>query len=261
MKNLKVFDLKNNPLECNNDFRNLMKFLGLRKVRTFNNFFANFSCLNFFQITLGNRNTNTEFEEMKAAFFEERSPAIEWNELARKICKRNEENKLNNQEVLDEIDETEEDYDDEENSENSNETATDANSELVPKDPKDVKEKTTKKPVSSTKAPKEKSTAKPKATTSVPPSVIDSNNENDESEADDNYDYSDEIDDDEDREDESIKSDDKPDEKNKILLDGIKVIKEIDSRIFGKSDIFFAISSAKVCSFKVEMITIVKHKK
>lgn len=33
MKNLKVFDLKNNPLECNDDFRNLMKFLGLRKVR------------------------------------------------------------------------------------------------------------------------------------------------------------------------------------------------------------------------------------
>lgn len=32
MKNLKVFDLKNNPLECNDDFRTLMKFLGTRKV-------------------------------------------------------------------------------------------------------------------------------------------------------------------------------------------------------------------------------------
>lgn len=34
MKNLKVLDLKNNYLECNDDFRNLMKFLGTRKVRT-----------------------------------------------------------------------------------------------------------------------------------------------------------------------------------------------------------------------------------
>lgn len=34
MKNLKVFDLKNNPLECNDDFRGLMKFLGLRKVNS-----------------------------------------------------------------------------------------------------------------------------------------------------------------------------------------------------------------------------------
>lgn len=32
MKNLKIFDLKNNPLECNDDFRTLMKFLGTRKV-------------------------------------------------------------------------------------------------------------------------------------------------------------------------------------------------------------------------------------
>lgn len=32
MKNLQVFDLKNNPLECNEDFRGLMKFLGMRKV-------------------------------------------------------------------------------------------------------------------------------------------------------------------------------------------------------------------------------------
>lgn len=32
MKNLKVFDLKNNPLECNDDFKDLMKFLGFRKV-------------------------------------------------------------------------------------------------------------------------------------------------------------------------------------------------------------------------------------
>lgn len=33
MKSLKVFDLKNNPIECNDDFRNLLKFLGSRKVK------------------------------------------------------------------------------------------------------------------------------------------------------------------------------------------------------------------------------------
>lgn len=176
---------------------------------------------------------------MKVAFFDEKSPAIEWNELARKICKRAEENKLTNQQVLDEIDESEEDYDeDDETTESSNESVSESNAELVPPEPK---EKTTKKPISSTKAPKEKSTAKPKATTSVPPSVIDSNNENDESEADDDYDYSNELDDDEDREDESIKSDDKTSEKNKILFEGIKVIKEIDTRIFGKLSVLFVV--------------------
>jgi hypothetical protein len=39
MKNLKVFDLKNNPLECNDDFKNLMKFLGLKKVSEMSNQF------------------------------------------------------------------------------------------------------------------------------------------------------------------------------------------------------------------------------
>ena len=184
----------------------------------------------FLQITLGNRNTHAEFDDMKAHFFEEMSPAIEWNELARKICKRNEENKLTNQQVLDEIDDSEDDYDEEETSEQSNESNTSENSDVV----SDKKEETTKKPVTSTKAPKEKSTAKPKSTTSAPPSVVDSNNENDESEADEDYNYSEEDDDDdEDREDESILPVEKPDQKNKILLDGIKVIKEFDSRIFG----------------------------
>lgn len=32
MKNLKVFDLKQNRLECNDEFKTLMKFLGTRKV-------------------------------------------------------------------------------------------------------------------------------------------------------------------------------------------------------------------------------------
>lgn len=32
MRNLKVLDLKNNPLECNDDFRSTMKFLGSREV-------------------------------------------------------------------------------------------------------------------------------------------------------------------------------------------------------------------------------------
>lgn len=158
------------------------------------------------------------------------SPAVEWSELARTICKRNEENKLNNQQVLDMIDESEEDYDEEETPEQSNEN--DENSEVLPVQPK---EETTKKPVPVTKAPKVKSTAKPKSTTAAPPSVVDSDNENDESEADENYDYSEEDDDDEDREDETIsRVEDPVMKKNNILLDGIKVIKEIDNRIFGK---------------------------
>lgn len=168
---------------------------------------------------------------MKSAFFEEISPAGEWNDLARKICKRHEENKLINQQVLDEIDESEEDYDDEEVTENSNESVTEENAEMLPQKPK---EQTTKKPVSSTKAPKEKSTAKPK-TTSAPPAVVDSDNENDESEADDDYDYSEDDDDNEDRENEIIISVDKPDQRSKdILMNGIKVIKEVENRIFGK---------------------------
>lgn len=168
---------------------------------------------------------------MKANFFEEMSPAIEWNELARKICKRNEEFKLNNQQVLDEIDESEEDYD-EGTSEQSSESDTSESSDDTA--PEKKKEEVTKKPVASTKAPKEKSTAKPKSTTSAPPSIVDSNNENDESEADDDYDYG--NDDDEDREDESILpvETNKIDKSKSILLDGIKVIKDFDDRIFGK---------------------------
>jgi len=159
-------------------------------------------------------------------FFEEMSPVAEWNELARKICKRNEENKLTNQQVLDEIEDTdEEDYDDDEDDD-----VLTSNSESD-----ETKEGTTKKKVEAStttststttmKAPKEKSTIKPKLTSSEPPSIVDSNNENDESEADEDYDYSEE-----DKEDESI-----PDEPYRnVLLDGVKVIKDIDSRIFGE---------------------------
>lgn len=172
---------------------------------------------------------------MKPPTFEEMSPAVEWNELARKICKRNEENKITDKQVLDEIDESEEDYDEEETPVQSNESATDEDAEMMPVKPR---EQPTKKPIASTKAPKAKSTAKPKTTPSAPPAIVDSNNENNESEADDDYNYhesEENDDDDEDREDESIKAADKPEQKNKnILLDGIKVIKEIDTRIFGK---------------------------
>jgi hypothetical protein len=85
---------------------------------------------------------------MKSTFFEEMSPAIEWNELARKICKRNEENKLVDQEVLDDIvDEDEEEYDDDNSDEDQEE-----NAEMIPVDPKEKeKEKTSKKPVPSSK--------------------------------------------------------------------------------------------------------------
>lgn len=231
MKNLKVFDLKNNPLDCNDDFRNLMKFLGTRKA----SFFCKF-CINLLliikikQISLGNNKNHGELEEMKATFFEEMSPAIEWNELARKICRRNEENKLNDKQVLDDIDETEDDYDEDADNDDDG----DDDSDIQEED--SIKEKvSTKKPIVPSKAPKEKPTAKPKATSSVAPSVVDSNNENDESAADDDYDYNeeDEDDEDEDREDESITE--KPD-KN-ILLDGIQVIKKVENRIFGKKKI------------------------
>jgi hypothetical protein len=165
-------------------------------------------------------------EEMKATFFEEMSPAIEWNELARKICRRNEENKLNNEQVLDDIDETEDDYDEDDESQ----------------DLLDIEKASTKKPLPSTKAPKEKPTAKPKATSSVPPSIVDSNNENDESEADEDYYNEDE---DEDSEDESIAE--KPD-KN-ILLDGIQVIKKVENRIFGELLLLLLISWTSAHSF------------
>lgn len=193
---------------------------------------------NYSQITIGNRAAHAEFDEMQSTFFEEVSPAIEWNELARKICKRNEENKLTNQQVLDEIDESEEDYDNEDDVlEQSSEKVANENAELIPVKPK---EETSKKPIVPTKAPKEKSTAKPK-TTSTTPTVVDSIDENDESESDDDYDYTpedlDEDSDEDDREDESITGDVEKAEKSKsknILLDGIKVIKDIDNRIFGK---------------------------
>lgn len=172
---------------------------------------------------------------MKSTFFEEMSPAIEWNELARNICKRNEDNKLTNQEVLDEIDESEEDYDNEEDtSELASDKIKNENAEVIPVNPK---EETTKKAVAPTKAPKEKSTAKPKTTTTSTPSVVDSIDENDESESDDDYDYTPEdLDDDEeeDKEDESIAGVETPDKNKNILLDGIKVIKDIDKRIFGE---------------------------
>lgn len=235
MKNLKVFDLKKNQLECNEDFRGLMKFLGLRKVNMMMRHDCSWkiskNCL-CIKITLGNRGAHAEFEEMKATFYEEMSPAIEWNELARSICKRDEENKLTDKEVLDVIDESEDDYDDEvEPTEN-----------VLEEDSEDVdisewkEEATTKKAIPSTKAPKEKSTAKPKTTTSVPPLVVDSNNENDESAADENYDYSEEDDEDEDREDESIVRVEKPINNKNILMDVIEVTKKkIDNRIFGEN--------------------------
>ncbi|XP_070499542.1 protein artichoke [Chironomus tepperi] len=215
MKNLKVFDLKNNPLECNDEFRNLMKFLGQRKI------------------SLGNRNNFGELEEMKLSFSEEMSPAVEWNELARKICKRNEENKLNNEQVLDEINDEDEyddvtDDDDDDDDDDDNDDPDDKTVDIV-------KEKvSTKKPIVPSKAPKEKSTARPKTTTTTTtaaPAVVDSNNENDTSEGEDEYEYNEEDadDDEEDREDESIAE--QPD-KN-LLPEVINVIKKVENRIFG----------------------------
>lgn len=166
---------------------------------------------------------------MKVAVFDQMSPAVEWNELARKICKSNEENKLTNQEVLDEIDASDDDeYDDELPSEDNLEGTSNEDAEMIDADSK--KEKLSKKPLPPSKQPKEKSTAKPKVTTSAPPAIVDSNNENDESAADEDYNYEDEE---EDEEDESITGDDKEDRKT-ILVDGISVIKNVDDAIFGK---------------------------
>lgn len=215
MRNLKVFDLKNNPLDCNDDFKNLMKFLGTRKI------------------SLGNHNNHGELEEMKATFFEEMSPAIEWNELARKICRRNEENKLNNQQVLEEIDdETEDDdYDDDDDDDEDED-------DDEPIEMEDAVKLPTKKPITVTKAPKDKTPAPKKTVSTAAPSVVDSNNnnnENDGSTVDDDYDYNENDDDeDEEREDESI-VEDKPDKD--ILFDGIQVIKKVENRIFGGTNI------------------------
>jgi hypothetical protein len=189
------------------------------------------------KISLGNSRTHAQFDDIKTpAVFEDMSPAAEWNELAKKICKRNDEYKIDNQEVLDELEEEDEDYDDGEDEEDDDENDSDEDTEMVP--PK-VKVPTTKKPIPSTKAPKEKTTAKPKATTSVPPSVVDSDNENDESEADDDYDSNEERDYDEEVEDESITTE-KPDQSKtkNVLLNTIKVIQDFDNRIFGESNGF-----------------------
>lgn len=165
---------------------------------------------------------------------EEMSLAIEWNDFARDVCKRYKDNKKIDQEVLDKIDD--DDYDDEEEEidetdDSDEETPMDV--EKLPVKPKE-QEKATKKPIPSTKAPKEKTTAKPKSTPSVPPHAVDSGNENDESQADDDYnedDYNEEDDDEEDREDEAIAE--TSSEKKNNLINGIKVITDVDSGIFG----------------------------
>lgn len=250
MKNLKVFDLKNNPLECNDDFRFLMKFLGLRKVRE-ENIFTKFTPKTDEtfspKISLGHGKVHAQFDDIKSpTIFEDMSPAAEWSELARKICKRNDEYKIDNQEVLDELEEEDEDYDDGVEGDDDDEES-DEDTEMVP-----PKVKTTKKPISSTKAPKEKSTAKPKLTTSVPPAIVDSDNENDESEADDDYDSDEERDYDEEVEDESIATE-KPDQsKSKnVLLNTIKVIQDFDNRIFGESNEFPSSSPNLIATLNV----------
>lgn len=171
---------------------------------------------------------------MKATFFEEMSPAIEWNELARKICKRNEDNKLTNQEVLDEIDETDDDYDDDTDDDDDDDSdEDDPDDEIIVEKKKE--ETPTKKPLPTQKVPA-KSTPKPKPTPSHPPSIVDSDNENDESEADEEYDYDEKEnpDDSEDREDESIVEDTSVEPDKNLLLEGIKAIKKVENRIFGK---------------------------
>lgn len=185
-------------------------------------------------MSLGNRNSHHEIDPMNAANdHEEMSLAIEWNEFARKVCKRYEENKKIDQQVLDKIEETDDDYDDEETDDDNDADETPMDVEKLPVKPKE-QENSTKKPISTTKAPKEKTSVKPKSTPSVPPTIVDTGNENGESQGDDDYDYNEDIDE-EDREDESIREDETSDEKKKnVLLDGIKVITNVDSGIFGE---------------------------
>lgn len=172
---------------------------------------------------------------MNANDHEEMSLAIEWNDFARKVCKRYEENKKIDQQVLDKIEETEDDdYEDEETDDDNDADEIPADVEKLPVKPKEQEKITTKKPIPTTKAPKEKTSTKPKSTPSVPPKVVDTGNENDESQGDDDYDYNEDSDE-EDREDESILKGETSDEKKKnVLLDGINVIKEVDNAIFGE---------------------------
>jgi Leucine-rich repeat (LRR) protein len=211
MVNLKIFDLKNNPLQCNDDFRNLMKFLGERKV------------------SFGNRNLNSENAELRNNYFiGEISPFIEWNDLARKICKRNEENKLHNAEVLDEINEDEDndEYDDEEEDEYYDENT------------EPIRESVTKKPVQEiTKKPSVQSAEK-----TTESDVVDSNNviitedgEYDYEEDDEDEDDIEDEDEEEDMEDERIPEDKEilDPEKTKILIDGVNVIRNFENRLLG----------------------------
>lgn len=164
------------------------------------------------------------------------SPYIEWNELARKICKRNEENKLINSQVLDAIsdDEDDEEYDD------TDEMDTEEYYD-------DVKEATTKKSVSTEATPVSTSTGKvpqkaPVLTSTQKPAVVDSK-QNDIIE-DGDYEYTEEEDGEESEEDlEEEIEDERTDIKidvekkdRKVLFDGVNVIREIESRIYGEFD-------------------------
>lgn len=165
------------------------------------------------------------------------NPYIEWNELARKICKRNEENKINNAMVLDEIDEDEDDeeYEDEED---EDEDYYEDNNEIGVVTKPTIE--STKKP--STQKPSEivPSSEKPAPTTSTStskPAVVDSK-QNDIIE-DGDYEYDDENEEDDDDSDEDIE-DERTDirinsEKDKkVLLDGVNIIQEIEKRMYGK---------------------------
>lgn len=180
------------------------------------------------KISLGNRNNHHEIDPLNMNEHEEMSLGIEWNEFARKVCKLYEENKKIDQQVLNKIEEEDDDeYDEENDDDEDEESDEDIEVEKLPINPKE-QEKSTKKPIPTTKAPKEKTSVKPKNTTSAPPSIIDSGNENDESEGDDDYDYEEEE-----KEDESIKDDDR-DEKIKNLIDGENVINRVVNGILGK---------------------------
>ncbi len=164
------------------------------------------------------------------------SPFIEWNDLARKICKRNEENKLNNAEVLDEIDEDEDSDEYDEESDDDDEYY-DENIESATK----KSEPTTPKAIETPKP-----TIIAEKTSTAAPDVVNSNDEIISSDGDYEYEETDDedLDEEEDMEDERL-----PEEKivivdqdnKKVLIDGVTVIRDIENRLFGKyfCSIFF----------------------
>lgn len=118
---------------------------------------------------------------MNTYFIDDMNPAIEWNELARKICKRDEENKLVNEQILEAINE---DVDDDDYDTDDVEYDDDIIEEPELTQEK-VIEKSTKKPTKMEKVVSKSTTVKPSTSSSA---VVDSDDGSD-----DDYEYEIEV--------------------------------------------------------------------